>query len=676
MSRLVRVVAVLALVLGVSVVPSGAYAATVAPGVGSAVAAGVVGAADPVLPDYTPSPNKWRKYMISQVSSVLGNLTPKKWRAENIANQYQYSHSWELWQMEMGIDGVKVGPNGEMIGIKYTDRGQGTYVDVAIEGLEESWKKKSAKVKADMAKMGKAAGGVPATKIGAFSKLVRGAGGALVVVGAYEGGAWIGSNASNAVGGWFGFDANGTVCSMFNDGSVGSGIGRTLSGQDCTAFDMAADYVRNQDALDEVGPLEFGGGVMTYVGIGDTYSWGVRKCFTGTVWPRYPAIDDRYVIQTLNAAGNVQSAPSRVTSPGAAGCASVGYVSTADVPGNSLYGNGLPVVIDLSTGEVVAEMPVTKGDPERVIDCVITMTDGSTVVTSGQPYKESGGSLGVPACGEVPEGKVPASIALNERTPGQDPVALYNQPVGEDAQKMFTDYEECLSGSCALDLIKLDEPGAPSCFDLDEGCPGWFEDPDKTSKYQCRYGVHNVDLKECAVYAGLFTPGRTAVDAPYSDPSTGEWSGGKNTPAQGEQAMLASVQDPESVRSCDLSDIGFDPIGWVVRPGQCLLQWAFVPRPVVVEAGFAGAGEAWEGKPPAVIAEAAETMALTPSASGCAKPVTVFGATFNIIDACSGPMAGIAAISTMVTSAGMVILVLVVLRRQIAGMVGYNQGQG
>lgn len=81
-------VAVVALVAGV---PSAASATVTAPAA-AAVSPLARFAAPP--PDFTPSPNKWRKWMVTQVSSVLGNLTPKSWRAENIANQFGMSHSW------------------------------------------------------------------------------------------------------------------------------------------------------------------------------------------------------------------------------------------------------------------------------------------------------------------------------------------------------------------------------------------------------------------------------------------------------------------------------------------------------------------------------------------------------------------------------------------------------
>jgi len=655
-------VTVLALVFGV---PASASAAAPA----AVVTGGVVSAAPP--PDFTPSPNKWRKWMISQLGSVLGNAMPSKWKAENLANQLRYSHSWEEWGHALGIDGVRKNDAGQVVGIKYTNRGTGTYDDVVIEGLEDRLKEKHKMITKNGVRTA-----VPATKGVPFKKLIGGAGGALTAVLAYDMTTMLTAAGMNTVGGWFGWDPNGAVCSAFQDGSVGSWIATAASGQNCDVWAQNKEYLANQDAA------------TTYSG---------EKCMAGTcivVTGRisgHPAVSDPRVIVaycghltfggTYTTQWDLSTGSPRSSSgtwpnglcPGGIGEMGLGYYFDPFVMRDLKFMNGTTEVGRFTH----ADIKETHDDPQRTDVCKVTATDGTVIYGEpSAPYREGEGRLGGAACPEIPAGKVPAEVEILQRTPGMADQSVYKQPVGEAAQSMFDQYQECMYGACALDLLKLDEPGAPSCFDLDDGCPGWWEAPNRAEVYQCRYGVHNVPIQECAVYSGLFEPGRTAVDAPYSDPTTGEWSGGKNTLPEGQKAMTTTIQDPEAIRGCDLTDIGFDPIGWVVRPGQCLMQWSFVPRPTVVEASMAGAGEAWEGKPPAVIAQFADTVALAPSASGCSKSVTLFGSTFNIIDACSGPMAGVATISRIVTAFGMVVLVIVVLRRQIAGMVGYNQGQG
>ncbi len=631
--RLLMILAVCFLVGGIVVAP---------------IAVPVASAA--TTPDFTPSPNKWRKWMLNQLSSVLGNAMPSAWKAENLANQMLYDHSWEQWEAQLGIDGVDIGPDGKPKGIKWTNRNTGTYEDVVIENFEQKYK--------DKYKMMTAQGGpkyaVPATTAGTLKKLLRGAGGALAVVTAYDLSTMLTAGAVNTVGGWFGWDSNGVTCNMFSDGSFGSWIGRTLSGQDCTAWDLAQQYVPNGDEPLGYSDLTWSGGTWVFMGTRTFPNGFVGYCWTAGPPAQYPLSGP----WSDTIAGN-QGAP--------------GVISDCS-GGNRLSETGLYILN--GAGEKIAETEEIASDPEHVVRCTVTMTDGTSVSADGEPYHESGGELAPAPCPAVPDGKVPASVSLTEVTDGQPDRSLMSQPVGEDAQQMFSDYQECMYGSCALDLLKISDPAAPSCFDLEAGCPGWWADPQRNTNYQCRYGVHIVAIQECAVYSGLFEPGRVATDSPYSDPSTGVWSGGKNTPGAGVTAMSRPLQDPNAVRGCDLSDIGLDPIGWVLRPGQCLMEWAFAPRPTVVEVAFAGAGEAWEGKPPQVIAEFVETAALSPSASGCSRAVTLFGVTFNIIDACSGPMADVAGISRLVTSAGMVVLVLVVLKRQIAAMVGYNQGQG
>jgi hypothetical protein len=621
-------------------------------------------------PDFTPSPNKWRKWMIDVTSKLLGASTPDKFRAEQLANEFQYNTGYETLNRQFGIDGIRVNDAGQMVGVKYTPGSpQGTYTDVVIDQLEKNYKL--------TAGSGQTAVRVPVSAAKTLVKTVAGVGTAVTT---YAITAGLTAAALDATAGWFGWDPNGIVCatSAESDGglignpALSKFVMRTLSGQDCSAWDEAADYVKNSDSPDSYSPLVWGTFTLVYTGYGVTYPGGGIRCFTGPTPPPsgYPSLGGGYSVASESTdPGVTQSGPGYIYSNDS-GCHGPGYVR----PSGGSVGTGLPIVLG-PDGSVVAHMTVTKGDPNRTLQCDVKNTDGST--TSGTPtdaYKESAGPMPSPTCPAVPAGKVPASTSITQHTAGSPDQKLYDQPVGTDAQKMFTDYKECLNGACALDLYRKSD--GKSCFDLDAGCPGWWDLPSHgTDTYQCRYGMHDVDISECAVYASLFEPGRAATGSPYSDPSTGVWSGAQNAPAEGQTAMGADVQDPALARTCDLSDIGFDPVGWVVRPLQCALQWAFVPRPAVINADGAGAAEKWDGKAPAVLATFVQGAALHPSASGCSKSVTVMGATFDIWNACGGAMATVAGIGRLVIDFGMVVLVIIVIRRQISGMVGYNRGQ-
>lgn len=621
-------------------------------------------------PDFTPSAGGWRKWMVNVLGSLFKGSTTNAYKAEQIANQFQYNTGWESLNAKFGIDGIRVNEAGQMVGVKFSNIGSGTYTDVVIDGLEQSYKNPAA--------IGTGPVRAPATALKTAGKVVGAVG---AVITAYDLGATLGSAGTNWVGSWFGFDANAAVCSQVpaeQGGALGPGgevtkwVWRALSGQDCNAWDMAHTYTPNADAPKGFDDPGIAGLVLPKFQGSATVSGGVQACYDkpGTTPSGY-AVFIKLANGSTTGVGSwtPAGANSFCTSIGKTGTGYAGWASTQG-------GSWLPLQVTGPSGYKWTQT-ATMTDPDRTVKCTLTFTDSTTLSgPSSDPFKESTGTVAPPQCPDVPPGKVPSNVTVTESTagPGVPDQTIYDQPTTAPYKQWVTNFPECGTGACKLDLINIQKQ--KSCFDLQDGCPDWMADPNKTTNYQCRYGVHNVDISECYLYGELFQPGHTTAGAPWSDPSTGHWSGGQNAPTEASQLMGHTLQDPTKLRSCDFASTGFDPVGWIMRGGQCVLEWAFVPRQTVVNVAFAGANQGWEHKPPAVIAQAVGSMVVSPSASGCSKSVTYSGVSFNILDACSGPMGTIAQYSRWITSAGFVVLGIVMLRRRIAAAAGYNVGQG
>lgn len=627
---------------------------------------------------FDASKTKWRGFMINVTSSMLGAATPKSWQAEQIANNYAKKGmpSGDVLNSQYGYTSVRQDPvTGKLTAT--APRGSGTYDDIVINEYEKQNAGKSDRKKQK----------VPATKASTFGKLAAGAGGLLLAPFAYEFGTQlsVGSGAPDAVGAFFGIsDANGAVCMARGD-NLASDVLVNLSGQDCSAWDFAPGYLGNQDAPGTYtltyGPYSLGllGQPIWNASVGSTSGcWYSTAPVGGQVYGTETGI----TLWFRNAAG--------VYAPG--GLSQVGPSSTGNArcTAKGITGwnswSGHEAGIDAASiqfrkdGVVVAAAIHEAGDPDRSLSCVVTFTDGTSATSTGDTYKESGQAGAPPACPETPPGKVPANVAVLENVDGVPGQTLYDEDTTEAFQDWAENNPECSTGVCLLDLLV---EGADdiyvSCFDLIDGCDGWWEDESKEDSYLCRYGTQKVSLAECAVYAGIFAPGRADAGSPYADPATGVWSGGQSSPAANNSAMTATLTDPASLtRSCEGTAVtGFDPVGFVMRPVQCALEWAFVPRPAVLPVTLAGTAEAWEGKPPAAIATVASTLTTPAGAgTGCSVPIELFGVSADIVNVCDGPMAALPIFSRLITSAFMVVMVFNLVRRQIAGMVGYNLGQG
>lgn len=654
-----RALAAAALVVGVAL-GSPATAAAALPTTATVQAAGY---------DYTPSSNKFREFMLNVTSSLLKGAMPKGWKAEQLANQYRYNHAWESLNAQFGYDTANPNYGGS----------PDSYDDYVIRRHEMDMKGGT----------GGKPFGAPATSPSKWSKMAK-VGGGLSALTLFPLGVLLGNLGVDLAGGWFGFDAAGQVCQSVQQEGGAWELVAAITGRDCSLFDFDPDFFPLPDyewCARKTGNTAYG--CLRYTGVVITPTFGGARsemmiCGTFRAEPNLTSsYDVRGALEFENNAAPTQTWGAWMGNGNQPfGACTDGYVTV-----RSFMTPEPPTVkeirVEVQDGPGQPWHPAEKrevegsGDSEDQLKCTVTMTDGTKISTTGKTYSwKSGGQIAPPACPEVPDGKIPNDVTVTDKGGKK----TGGGPTTEEYKKWKEDYPECGTGACKLDLIL--KPKA-SCFDLEYKCEGWFDDPNKTDKYQCKYGVKNVSLKECNVYAGLFEKGRVNTGTPYSDPDTGMWSGGKNALDNSKKAYRNGIQDPAKDRTCNDAngdDGHFDPIGFIMRPIQCALEWAFVPRPVWVEVKLSGGETAWQHKPPAVIASAVGSLAPAAHSSGCSRTVTIFAGwaqtTIKPLDTCAGSWAApLATASKVITSAAMVILVVVVVRRQISGMVGYGAGQ-
>lgn len=623
--------------------PSGAAAASTLRTAPAAVP--VVAPAAGSDTDFTPSGNKARKYMINVLGSMLGPMTPKSWQREMIANEYQYQHSWDDLNTRYGYSANSLNANGEMAPIPKA--GSGSYDDVVIDAYEKQF-----------ARGGK--GGVkmaaPAIKPNKVRQAVNKAGGAALALTALP----IGFNFASGTMGIFGYDLNGDVCAM--QPGLDQNLFSTLSGVDCGAWQMTEDAMGAANSDVQVGIVgqvvcqSSSDACVQIVGYGPLISPGNGKSYqmacsirTGTPNPQrmYMWENRRFNgdLRSSTSAGPYSALGAPNACAGFAGAAPWAFIVVGGAEGTdnveiTRYGFTNNSNQGFETGEsgVLEQM---EADPVRSIVCSVVGSDGITYTAESEPYRDSDGSIAPAECPGLPDGVYPASAQLQEKVNGATTPLGDRADVTDEFAAWWAAYPECRGGACALDLkIKSAKPKLDSCFDLGIDCVGWFAEPDKNDKYQCTYGTHDVSLTECYAYSGLFEPGRIEAGAPYSDPMTGEWSGGSNTPSPDRQGFGQAVQNPDFGRSCNgLASTGFDPVAWVMRPVQCALEWAFVPRPAVLDVSMASVGAKWDGTMPGQLGAALGGWEFVAPPSGCAGilvDVFFLGDPFHILASCPG----------------------------------------
>lgn len=521
---------------------------------------------------------------------------------------------------------------------------------------------------ADLAKKFK----VPAFKIGS---LVKGAGTVGLALMAKDLIVGVGHGVTEM----FGIDVEGNVC------GTGSSLVAFLSSVDCGEWRPAETFVPNEDALEgwTLSACSSSGWCVALDGrsVVDTASheaWGYCLSSGASVpagvniqlqFPESPKVPTAYwgafVSSTIYELPHSWYGGGRCDgSPAVARSfvldSSSFPVSDATLPAPT------PLALRLNeTGHpaVDAEPVLQVGDPDRLLRCQITLSNGSTLTAETATFKETDEQLPAVNCpNEFPPELSVTNVTIWEVGGGQTH-ELYNEDTTPEYQAAAA-YPECSGGACLLDLRAV-ETGV-SCFQDPVPCADWFESPTKADDYTCWYGTHSVSLGECGVYAPSFKPEAKTSNAPYGDPLTGE-----PLPNSNPENALDAPLVPEGENCWGSAWGSFNPLEWVMVPVMCAWQWAMVPSPADVAEARETLKEKFDGSPPGKITAAVSTvLAGVEVPTGC-EGVTVdfswvkrdafadapFPDSFRMLQACPGdPLFPWAVFSSLIVGAGMVVI--------------------
>lgn len=504
---------------------------------------------------------------------------------------------------------------------------------------------------------------VPVTKLAALGKVAGGVG---VVVTGYQIGAMMGNGAVQLTG----LDTNGAVCRQ--DGAEFLGL---LTGVDCAAYELAQTYAPNADVTvgavgsEVCGPNTASGYCLTYVstvgfrllaGSANASALWYLVDISGTVTAKpstltitscadtllYGSSTSYCVNTTPNTSGSANAPAGSLCSSGnvPAGKACLTW-SWGVVPSGTTAPSPIPTLTGIrmtNSGGSTGDIPPTTtpdSDPARTLRCVIVGSNGTSYSASTGSFHETDPVLPSPVCPDLPAGVLMDTMTIFEDSP-MGSVELWTESTTPEYDASQALAPECSEGTCLLDLRK----SAVSCFSSPDGCAEWFADPDKATTYTCHYGTHAVDLDECNVYAPSFNPEARSTGDVYGDPETGDpiTAPPGSLPGIDKGTFGSPSQDPTAERECFPSGWGvLNPVEWVVRPVQCALEWAFVPRESVVQAKMQEVTDTWADTPPAKVAAMVSGYAFVAPPSGC-NGITVdvwfLGPPFQIMDACPGSM--------------------------------------
>lgn len=532
---------------------------------------------------------------------------------------------------------------------------------------------------------------------GAKKLAVQGANGATALMGTQFVQGVTTSGLSSAVG----IDVNNAVCSGLDSKNL-SFVG-IVFGYDC-ADALAVDVNFSPNAGQ---PVTYTGNQLTGVaGSFNGASTTVDIKYLGylTYWEggyQYADICSRITkngeapTTTAHAAGVVarfasgyQTAQGYSTSffTGTARCSAVAGSNAYQKQGSKVAspGNGFSVgELDggvVAFGPYAAVVPLTAevANPTRNFECTLTMTDGTKVSAKSAGFTEKDTTFPVPSCPALPAGKVAADMTVTE-VGGGETKTVSSGPTTAGYQDWATKFPQCADGSCQLDLQKLTNGVAVSCFSSPEACTSWMDDPAKADNFQCTYAGTVVALTECNIYGPTFKPGALTTGNTYGDPKTGQAPSTPSTTPQDFALYNSGVQDSSSKRQCFPK--GYDamnPVQWVMQPVQCAMEWAFVPTSSKVKAKMVEADQAWANTPMAKIRPIMTAWGgMWPSLDGCQGPRVSFrfmdmGGDYYPLDACTAPLDSVAAASRTIGAVGMYFGACLAITRYLGASFGYT----
>ena len=253
-----------------------------------------------------------------------------------------------------------------------------------------------------------------------------------------------------------------------------------------------------------------------------------------------------------------------------------------------------------------------------------------------------------------------------------------------EQKEMRTDYPDCftaLAAACLMILKQLAADGSEkSCGNIGELCEDWASDPDRDTKYVCRYGATLITVDHCSAYRRpalgvlpnvgtdglLLTP-----DSPVPEvqqPAT------ETAPAP---APAVPETDDAPCRPSSWIE-GLNPY-WMFRAVQCALRDAFVPPEALVKSAITRAQTAWENSTPVKVSQSINVLvAALPTGSGCSGIALHWPSVLGVpavdaefLNACEEPLATVAAITSTVGALGMVWFGVLAIVRLAGGVIAF-----
>jgi hypothetical protein len=458
--------------------------------------------------------------------------------------------------------------------------------------------------------------------------------------------------ASNAVSAWSGIDTKGTVCDMQ------AGVFKTLlaagndfncpdvaTPADPTAIAAAAAGVTGTSCLasDPASCLTM---VAEYATGYPVTSWGYEPsfyCFTET---GTATIANLWFTGASAFSGSAsgQGFPSPSSGAGlydpgySSPCASgtkTAYLS----PGTTIGAFDVNPEYDSAHAASAPTVAHTAGGTMGTLECEQTGSDGEMYDGLTASFDTHVKPWPAYLCEVMPSGVYPITTAEYLNKGGNSSLVWGPVTTSTPYKDWRTAYPECTDGSCALTVTRIANP-ADTCLTNADGCEDWFTDPTKTDDWECQYGVHIVDLSECNVLSQYYKPAAQANGTAYADPATGDAIASKTSPSEDTKNFADPTQDPSADRQCFPSGWGaLNPLEWVMRPVQCAIEWAFVPRASVVDDDLNQVETAWADTPPArlgLIVTGWNFNVVPTGCDGITVDVFFLGPPFQIMNACPG----------------------------------------
>lgn len=266
----------------------------------------------------------------------------------------------------------------------------------------------------------------------------------------------------------------------------------------------------------------------------------------------------------------------------------------------------------------------------------------------------------------------------------------------------------CATTQCYTTLWKGGTQGTGwlNCFEHNDLCNGWADDPNRAEDYRCTYGPNsnpdtdtNVGLAGCYQYGPTFDPQQRAQGVLYSDPATDPAGGASAKNAPGPVVAPKAMPDPDSDTqpgsagqalpgqdgaSCWPSGwAAFNPAEWVLQPVKCALVWAFVPDDSIMSDLENRLRTALNGSGVGPWGDAIGGLfgKLGGSGSGCEGPAVPFPIsdppkTLHPFNACDQPMSTVAGIAYAFSTVAVVVFGAIAGLKVLGSAFGFHVGFG